>query len=134
MPYLALDTEDEQLIETARAVLERNYLYWRHTVSAVVLCGSGKLYPGINVESCGYGPCAEPIAIGRALTDGEREFRKIVALGGPPDKLRYMSPCGNCRQLLNDYAPNCLVILKHNGQLVKVAARYLIPDAYEHFD
>jgi len=76
-----LDSEDQQLIEAASAVLERNFDSERHSVGAAVLTGSGKIYSAVNVESVGYGPCAEPIAVGSAISAGERELLRIVAVG-----------------------------------------------------
>ncbi len=132
--YVDMDQKDRELIKAASEVLERNYLDPRHTVGAAVLCSSGKVHVAVNIESCGYGPCAEPIAIGRAISDGEREFECIVAVGGPAEPHIVMSPCGNCRQLLLDYAPECWVILTHQSEVVKVRAKDLIPDAYGNFD
>jgi cytidine deaminase len=43
------------------------------------------------------------------------------------------SPCGNCRQLLFDYAPDCMVIIPHDDRVVKVRARELLPDAFSNF-
>jgi len=134
MKYRKLDEKDRELIQAASAALERNYSDPRHTVGAAVLCGSGRIYVGVNVESCGYGPCAEPVAIGRAITDGEREFQRIVAVGRAQKPHSIIPPCGNCRQLLFDYAPDCWVILTHGAKVVKVRAKELIPDAYAHFD
>lgn len=134
MNYEEIDETDRELIKAACAVIEQNYSAPRHTVGAAVLCSSGRIYTGVNVESCGYGPCAEPIAIGRAITEGERVIERIVAVGGPAEPHSVMSPCGNCRQLLFDYAPQCWVILTHESRVVKVRARDLIPDAYGHFE
>jgi cytidine deaminase len=134
MKYSEIDQTDRDLIRAASEVLERNYLDSRHTVGAAVLCASGKTYVGVNIESCGYGPCAEPITIGRAISDGERELQRIVAVGGPGTPHEVRSPCGNCRQLLMDYAPDCWVILPHGGKVMKIKARDLLPDAYRHFD
>jgi cytidine deaminase len=131
--YVEIDQIDRGLIQAASEVLERNYLDPRHKVGAAVLCSSGKVYVGVNIESCGYGPCAEPIAIGRAISDGERHLERIVAVGGPTEPHKVMSPCGNCRQLLFDYAPECWVILTHQSRVVKVRAKELIPDAYGNF-
>ena len=129
-----IDDRDRELIKAASAAVERNYVAHRHSVGAAVLCSSGRIYAGVNVESCGYGPCAEPIAIGRAITDGERVFERIVAVGGASEPHNVMPPCGNCRQLVFDYAPECWVILPHDGAVVKVQAKDLLPDAYNHFD
>jgi len=130
MSFLPLTPEDQKLIEAAREVLQRNYHPVRHSVGAAVLCASGRIYAGINVEACGYGPCAEPIALGAALTNGEREFLAIVAVCKGEDEYAVLSPCGNCRQLLVDYAPEAMVIFSDDGQVVKTQARNLLPGAY----
>lgn len=135
MTFLPLTPDDEKLIEAARDVLRRNYVPVRHTVGAAVRCSSGRIYTGINVEACGYGPCAEPIAIGTAFSNGERELRAIVAVCTHSDDYPVLSPCGNCRQLLIDYAPDAMVILVNDGEVVKTQARNLLPGAYlSHFD
>lgn len=133
MNYIEIDADDKRLIDEAVAVIKKNYCEPRHTVGAAVLCSSGKIYTGVNIESCGYGPCAEPIAIGTAISTGERQIVSIVAVFATEDSYSVGSPCGNCRQLLYDYAPDCMVILPHNGRVVKVLARELIPDAYSNF-
>jgi cytidine deaminase len=127
--FLEIDAQDEALIDVARKTLARCYCDERHTVAAAVLCGSGKTYTGVNVESCGYGPCAEPIAFGAAITAGEKEFLAIVAVG----RNGVMSPCGNCRQLLLDYAPEAMVILLVDGVIKKATAHDLLPGAYTNF-
>jgi len=134
METMEIDKQDEQLVEAATAVLRKNYTDERHTVGAAVRCGSLQIYAGVNIESCGYGPCAEPIALGAAISAGEREFVAIVAVGARPEGYVILSPCGNCRQLLLDYAPKALVILEENGKLVKTRVRELLPAAYGNFD
>src|SRR5690349_14071174 len=64
MQYHALTSRDQELVQAAIDVISNNFRDERHTVGAAVLCSSGEIYAGVNVESCGYGPCAEPIAIG----------------------------------------------------------------------
>jgi cytidine deaminase len=70
MEFQPITGKDEKLIEAAVEILEKRYRLPRHTVAAAVLCDSGQIYTGINVEAVGYGPCAEPIAIGSAFTNG----------------------------------------------------------------
>jgi len=125
-----LTVEDDELIAAARDVLRRNYHKERHSVGAAVLCGSGRIYAGINVEACGYGPCAEPIAIGAAFSTGERKIRAIVAVCKSGKRYPVLSPCGNCRQLIFDYAPDALVIYSDRGKVRKATARDLLPGAY----
>jgi len=133
MNYLEVTSKDKQLVQAAIDVLARNYREERHTVGAAVLCGSGNVYAGVNVESCGYGPCAEPIAIGAAVSQGEREFETMVAVGGGGADNPVIPPCGNCRQLLWDYAPHAAVLLNKNGALIKIGIRDLLPMAYQNF-
>ena len=133
MQYIDIDVDDKKLIDEAIAVIKRNYAEPRHTVGAAVLCASGKIYTGVNIESCGYGPCAEPIAVGAAISQGEREIVSIVGVVARGDSFAVESPCGNCRQLLFDYAPDCMVIVRHDDKVVKVRARELLPDAFSNF-
>ena len=76
-----------------------------------------------------HGACAEQVAIGTAITQGEREFEAIVAVRGK-DGGEIVPPCGNCRQMLNYYMPECSVILRIDGEEKKVKARELLPFAY----
>ncbi len=133
MEYSELNSEDQKVISAAIEVIRRNYDGIHHSVGAAVLCSSGKIYPGVNVESCGYGPCAEPIALGAALSSGERDFLTIVAIDGGHPGYPVMPPCGNCRQLLLDYAPDAMVILNYKNKLVKVKVTELLPAPYHNF-
>lgn len=133
MKYHEITPHDHHLVQAAIDVISRNFRDERHTVGAAVLCASGKVYTGVNVESCGYGPCAEPIAIGAAVSQGERDFTTIVAVGGWDTRYPLLPPCGNCRQLLWDYAPEATVILQKNGALIKVGIGELLPLAYRNF-
>ncbi len=131
MGFLPLDPADRRLIEAAADVLRRNYHPVKHSVGAAVLCASGRIYTGVNVEATGYGPCAEPIALGAAISNGEREFLAIVAVCGHDGEYHVLSPCGNCRQLILDYMPEATVILSDDGREVKARARDLLPGAYQ---
>ena len=108
----SLEERDRALIEAAGAAIRRNYdgENFHHTVGAAVRCGSGAVYTGVNVYSI-HGACA------------------IAAVRGK-DGSELLPPCGNCRQLLADYAPECEVILPVNGVAQKVPAKDLLPFAY----
>lgn len=133
MKYLELTSSDEALVAAAIQVIRRAFRDERHTVGAAVLGASGRIHVGVNVESCGYGPCAEPIAIGAAISQGERGFSTVVAVGGWDTRYPVLPPCGNCRQLVWDYAPEAAILLHKNGQLIKVGIRDLLPLAYRNF-
>ena len=125
-----LTEQDQALIAAARAAIARNYdsVRFNFTVGAAVRCAGGRVFTGVNVYSL-HGACAEQVALGAAITQGEREFQTIVAVRGPEGE-EIIPPCGNCRQILCDYAPDCQVILETDGALRKIPARDLLPWAY----
>ena len=123
-----LDNRDTALIDAARDIIKKNFDHVKnnHTVGAAIRCKNGKIYLGVNIY-LNHGACAEIIAIGAAITAGEREFDCIVAVRGEREIL---PPCGNCRQMLSDYAPLCdVIIVTENGEK-KIQAKELIPFSY----
>ena len=130
MQFEEIDSKDEALIEAAREVLQKRYRDDRHTVAAAVLSGSGQVYVGLNIEACGYGPCAEPIALGAAFTNGDSDIRRIVAVRRREDSYPVLSPCGNCRQIILEHAPKAMVIFENDGRIMKATARNLLPGPY----
>lgn len=82
--------------------------YSKFHVGAALFTAKGEIITGANVESASYGLtcCAERIALFKALTDGHKDFLAVAVVapapGGP-------TPCGACRQLLAEYAPNAVV-------------------------
>ncbi len=133
MKYLEITEKDRELVQAAVEIVSKHYREERHTVGAAVLCASGKMYSAVNVESVGYGPCAEPIAIGAAFSHGEKELTTVVAVQGGTADFPVIPPCGNCRQLIWDYAPEAAVLLDKDGTLIKVGIADLLPMAYRNF-
>lgn len=134
MPLAELTGGDHALLEAAREVIRRNYdaAERLHTVGAAVHCGSGRVYTGVNVYAL-HGACAEQVALGCAIAHGERTFEAIAAVRGPAGE-EVIPPCGNCRQLLCDYAPRCGVILCVDGALKRAPAQELLPYPYRTGD
>lgn len=120
------------MIESAMQVIEGNFddgTYY-HTVGSAVWCKNGKIYRGVNCDGI-HGSCAEYIAMGTAISAGEREFDTIVAVRDKaPNNI--VAPCGNCRQMLIEYSPDIKVILNDdNNKMVKVDIKDLIPFAWK---
>ena len=118
------------LLEAAQDVIRRNHdaLRENHTVGAALRCSSGRIYLGVNVYSL-HGSCAEFVAIGSAIAAGEREFTALVCVRGAEGS-EVLPPCGNCRQMLNDYASDCEVLIEGGSGLVAIPAQELLPFAY----
>lgn len=127
---LPLTPDDHALIAQARDAIRRNYdsVHENHTVGAAVRCADGSIFCGINVYAI-HGACAEQVALGTAITAGQRDFTTIVAVRGENGE-EIIPPCGNCRQILSDYAPECAIIIDADGTLVKILAHELLPFAY----
>ncbi len=125
-----LQERDYELIEEAKKAIRLNYdqEHYNHTVGAAIRCQNGKVYVGVNLYSL-HGVCAEQVAIGTAITNGERNFDAIVAVRGK-DGEEIIPPCGNCRQILHDYMPDCDVIVSVYGELKKIKAKTLLPFSY----
>lgn len=126
----ALLGKDCELIAEAKRVIRLNYDQENenHTVGAAIRCKNGKVYVGVNVYSL-HGACAEQVAIGTAITNGERDFDTVVAVRGKEGE-EIIPPCGNCRQILHDYIPNCDVIISVDGEPKKIKAKELLPFSY----
>ncbi len=123
-----LSAKDYELIEEAKKAIRNNYDGEQHTVGAAIRCKNRRVYTGVNLYSL-HGSCAEQIAIGTAITNGERDFETIVAVRGRNGE-EIIPPCGNCRQILHDYMPECMVIIQTPKGAMKTKAEHLLPFAY----
>jgi cytidine deaminase len=101
--------KDQELIALATEARHKAYAPYSHyPVGAALLTASGKVYTGVNVENASYGLaiCAERTAAVKAVSDGERDFLAIAVVtenGG--------TPCGACRQVLNEFGPDMRVLI-----------------------
>ncbi len=83
--------------------------YSRFKVGAALIANSGKIYRGCNIESVSFSPtcCAERVALFKAVSECERDFKGIFILGGKEDlksdELDICYPCGVCRQALCEF-------------------------------
>lgn len=86
-------------------------IYSGYRVGAALLAESGAVFSGANVESSSYGLsiCAERVALFKAISEGERGpfLRIAIAAEGRFTPV----PCGACRQLLQDFAPDVEILL-----------------------
>ena len=120
----------ERLIAAAIDARQWAYApYSDYAVGAALLSASGRIYEGVNVENAAYPMtiCAERVAVVKAVSEGERDFRAIAVAtmnGG--------SPCGACRQVLAEFGQETLVIIAdETGRVVdEKTVRELLPGAF----
>lgn len=117
------------LIAAAQAVRLMAYVpYSRYQVGAALLSADGRVFTGCNVENAVYPAtlCAERVAIFKAVSEGAREFVAIAvatANGG--------SPCGMCRQVMQEFAPHLIVLIAdESGNVRQTTLDALLPDAF----
>src|SRR6185369_5360764 len=106
--------------------------YSKFKVGAAILTASGKIIGGANVESASYGLtcCAERVALFKALTEGQRKFIAVAVVAEWPEG---PMPCGACRQLLAEYAPDALVWVADAlkpGVIREFCVKDLLPNAF----
>ena len=101
----------DDLVATARRMRARAYApYSNFHVGAALLAG-GKVYRGANIENASYplSACAERNAVAAAVLAGHRQFQAIAVVAGNEDPT---PPCGGCRQVLNEFGPEMLVVVE----------------------
>lgn len=99
--------------------------YSHYTVGAALLCENGKVYTGCNIENSAFSPtvCAERTAVFKAVSERERNFKKIAVAAGAENEAELnetVSPCGVCRQVLSEFCNGDFeIIICLNGDKYK---------------
>ena len=117
-----------EILKNTRDRALANYSHFK--VGAVIISEDEKIFTGHNSESSSYGltVCAERVALFKALSEGIRKFKKIYILAEDND---FCPPCGACRQLLIEYAPDIEVILfTDNMKRKQIKLKELLPLAF----
>jgi cytidine deaminase len=121
-----------ELVEAAeKARAHAHAPYSGYAVGAALRARSGRIYTGCNVENSSYGLslCAERVAVGKAISAGEKAFDAIAVVtpSTPPG-----APCGACRQVLSEFARDLEVILASTeGEQELTSLAVLFPRAFD---
>ena len=122
--------DNSKLIQAAVDARGRAYVpYSRFAVGAAVLTRSGKIFRGCNVEniSLRLTLCAEEVAVGGALVEGERDLLAIAVVAESTEPIM---PCGACRQLLAEFNPDLEVVSTTiSGEVCTYSLSELLPRA-----
>ena len=128
---------DLELIESARAAIAKLYSENRHHIGSALRTRSGRVYTAVHLDTYvgRASVCAEAVALGRAIAEGERDIAAIVSVRHPrpaeADRtIRIVSPCGICREMLADFAPDSQVIVPGEDGPVGVPVDALLPRKY----
>ena len=121
----------KELLSIADTAMKNAYApYSDFKVGAALLCKDGTVFTGCNIENATYGAtnCAERTAIFKAVSEGRRDFEAIaiVSSGGGET-----FPCGICRQVMAEFAPDMEIILRDsNGNTNCYKLMELLPKSF----
>jgi len=123
---------EPQLVSAAREVRERAYApFSNFRVGAAVETADGRIYSGCNIESASYGltVCAERVAIWKAISEGEKDLKRIAVV---VDTEELTPPCGVCRQIIWEFCGDVPVTLANlHGKAETVQMKELLPRAFD---
>ena len=135
---MSLDADDAALVEAARAVLVKHYRPHWHTVGAALRSRDGRIWTGVHLGATvgRLAVCAEAVALGRAILEGDGTVACAVAVRHPKAEesvreIAIVSPCGACREMLTDYDPAAEVIMPSADGPVRMPVRLLLPQPYQ---
>jgi cytidine deaminase len=126
---------DRELIGKAAEAMERSYSpYSRFPVGAAVECDDGAVFTGCNIENSALGVtmCAEACAVACAVAAGHRKFTRVAIISRSGD---YCYPCGSCRQILHEFAPDVEVLCaRGDGRYVSYKLPAFLPLPFTSFN
>ena len=135
---MSLSRADLELVEAARSVLLKHYRPHWHTVGAALRSRDGRVWTGVHLGATvgRLAVCAEAIALGRAVLEGDGTVECAVAVRHPKAEenvrdIAVVPPCGACREMLTDFDPLAEIIVPGPGGLQRVALNILLPFPYQ---
>lgn len=123
------------LLKMAHTVKEKAYSPYSHyRVGAAILTKDGRTFVGCNVENAAYGDtiCAERSAVCNAVANGCRpgDFEAIAIASSGEN----FSPCGSCRQVLQEFGSNITIIFEFDGEINTMPLSDLLPKGFPKND
>jgi cytidine deaminase len=94
------------------------------------LTAGGEIVSGCNIENASYGLtiCAERTAVFHAIALGHQGIKAMVIYTPTPSPT---APCGACRQVLNEFAPDAEAVCICDGRdEIRMTVRELLPNAF----
>jgi len=122
---------DVELFRLAKEMTKRSYApFSKFHVGAALECQDGTVFTGCNVENSSYGAtiCAERTAFCKAISEGYREFKKIMITSSGGEAW----PCGICRQFMKEFCDDDFIIMtaKDEEHIKKYTMAQILPEGF----
>ena len=120
--------DDQKLLSMAREAMLQSYSpYSSYPVGAALHSRDGRIFTGCNVENASFGltNCAERTAVFKAVSEGARSF-DVIAIAARTKAW----PCGACRQVLNEFAPELRVLVTWDDHVEEKTLAELLPEGF----
>ena len=125
------DARLDALVEAARAARTRAYAPYSGFAVGAAALGGDRIFTGGNVENASFpvSVCAERNAVAAMLDGGEQRLDAVAIV---TDAAAPAPPCGACRQVLWEFAPDAEVVLANlKGTVLRFTVRELLPAAFD---
>lgn len=125
-----LPSDVERLIQEAKTARDRAIApYSGFKVGAALMTDRSKIYHGCNIEnpSLMLSFCAERAALINALVEGENAFKAIAIVSSEEE---YCFPCGACRQMISEFAPDVEIYLASEKGIKQFSLSELLPHRF----
>lgn len=126
----------DTLIAHAKEAQEKSYSpYSNFSVGAALITEEDEIFTGSNIENISYGlsMCGERTAIFKMISEkGSKAKIKALAVATKANIPR--SPCGACRQVIQEFSTSDMVVIyKAQAGYVKTLMTHLLSDAFTEF-
>ncbi|HZV68303.1 MAG TPA: cytidine deaminase [Saprospiraceae bacterium] len=138
----SLSVNDQQLVEQAKQATTMAYApYSKFKVGVAIRTQDGEITIGSNQENGAYpiGQCAERVALYRLTHEhGRKPIDTIAIVVDNENQKTPASPCGSCRQILNEYRSfqlqpiRLLLAIAEGGEILDIHdVKDLLPFAFD---
>ena len=137
-----LTSVQRELLEAADRALENAYSpYSKISVGASVLLEDARIISGSNFENSSYPLClcAERVALAavHSLPNRSLVLAMAVSITNPDDMYELASPCGACRQVIDEFQrfqghPIQLILRANDDEAIVTTIEELLPISFKY--